>query len=279
MNELTAQLGTDDRRAAEPEHAADRDRRLRDVGGDGRLRVFETTRYQVADNLNLLLEKHRLRFGFDLNLTPSRQQRESNVQGRYDFSSLADYEAVKISRYRQTLPAFEAADLTYAETQRELGLYAQDRASFGAVTVDVGLRWDGRGTPRRRARIPPCRETARIPNDLSMWQPRLGVAWSPGGRGRTVLRATAGVYAARTPANLFQRVFTDNGTSTAVVDSKVDKSVLSQLTFPNGLAAVPPGVQVAPRRSSASTRGSRTRGPSSSRRASSSRSEAPWPRR
>jgi hypothetical protein len=53
--------------------------------------VFEATRYQVADNLNVMLEKHRLRFGFDFNLTPARQKRESNIQGRYDFASLADY--------------------------------------------------------------------------------------------------------------------------------------------------------------------------------------------
>jgi hypothetical protein len=79
-----------------------------------------------------------------------------------------------------------------------------------------------------------------------MWQPRLGLAWSPGGRGRTVVRATAGIYAARTPANLFQRIFTDNGITTSVVDSRVDRSVLSYLTFPNALAALPPGVILAP---------------------------------
>ena len=248
LNELTAQFGTDDRleqpNLSMPQIVIGG---FGTIGGDaGRLRAFETTRYQVADNLNLLLEKHRLRFGFDLNVTPSRQKRESNIQGRYDFSSLADYEAVKINRYRQTLPAFDAADLLYDATQHELGLYAQDRASFGAVTVDLGLRWDGQWNPAPARSNPAVPETAKIPNDLSMWQPRLGVAWSPGGRGRSVLRATAGLYAARTPANLFQRIFTDNGISTVVVDSKVDKSVLSQLTFPNGLATVPPGVQVAP---------------------------------
>jgi hypothetical protein len=248
LNELTAAFGTDDRREQpnldQPQIVI---AGFGTRGGDaGRPRVFESTRYQLSDNLNVLLEKHRLRFGFDWNATPARQQRESNIQGRYDFASLADYEAVKISRYRQTLPAADPADLYYEGAQHELGLYAQDRATLGTVTLDLGLRWDGQWNPTpvlTNAAVP---ETARIPNDLSMWQPRVGLAWSPGGRGHTVVRATAGLYAARTPANLFQRVFTDNGLTTGIVDSKVDKSVLGYLTFPEALEVLPAGVKLAP---------------------------------
>ena len=248
MNELTAQLGTDKRleqpNLSQPLIAI---AGFGTIAGDAaRPRVFEVTRYQVADNLNVMLERHRLRFGFDFNLTPARQKRESNIQGRYDFSSLADYKAAKINRYRQTLPAFDAGDLFYDARQRELGFYAQDRATFGAVTVDAGLRWDGQWNPAAPRPNPAVPQTAKIPDDLSMWQPRLGLAWSAGGRGRTVVRATAGIYAARTPANLFQRVFTDNGLTTVAVDSRVDRSVLNYLTFPNSLAALPPGVKVAP---------------------------------
>ena len=51
-----------------------------------------------------------------------------------------------------------------------------------------------------------------------MWQPRLGLAWDVGGKSRTVVRVSAGLYDARTPANLFQRVFTDNGLTTIQID-------------------------------------------------------------
>jgi len=248
LNELTAQFGTDDRREqpnlSQPLISITG---FGTLGGDAaRPRVFEAARYQVADNLNVMLEKHRLRFGFDLNSTPARQKRESNIQGRYDFSSLADYEAVRINRYRQTLPAHDTGDLFYDASQRELGFYAQDRATFGALTVDAGLRWDGQWNPAAPRPNPAVPQTAQIPDDLSMWQPRLGLAWSPGARGRTVVRATAGIYAGRTPANLFQRVFTDNGITTVAVDSRVDRSVLGYLTFPNALQVLPPGVKVAP---------------------------------
>ncbi len=248
MNELTAQFGTDNR-LEQPNLSQSliAITGFGTIGGDAaRPRLFEATRYQVADNLNVMLERHRLRFGFDANLTPARQKRESNIQGRYDFSSLAAYQAGNINRYRQTLPAFDAGDLFYDASQRELGFYAQDRATFGAVTVDAGLRWDGQWNPAVPRPNPAVPETAKIPDDLSMWQPRLGLAWSPGGRGRTVVRATTGIYAARTPANLFQRVFTDNGIATAAIDSRFDRSVLGYLTFPSALALLPPGVKVAP---------------------------------
>jgi hypothetical protein len=248
LNELTAQYGSDNRleqpNLSQPLIAI---AGFGTIGGDAaRPRVFEASRYQVADNLNVMLERHRVRFGFDLNYTPARQKRESNIQGRYDFSSLADYEAGRISRYRQTLPAFEGDDLFYDAAQREAGFYAQDRATFGPVTIDAGLRWDGQWNPAAPRPNAAIAQTAKIPDDLSMWQPRFGLAWSPGGRGRTVFRTTAGIYAARTPANLFQRVFTDNGITTAAIDSRFDRSVLGYVTFPNALAVLPAGVKVAP---------------------------------
>jgi hypothetical protein len=250
LNELMAQVGTDDRaelpNTTLPQVVING---FGTIGGDSaRPRLFEATRYQIADNLSVLRNVHRLRFGFDVNVTPARQKRESNIQGRYDFTSLAAYEAGQIGRYRQTLPGFDAADLVYEGTQHELGLYAQDRATFGAVTIDAGLRWDGQWNPSPTRPNPAVPETATIPNDLSMWQPRVGVAWSPSREGRTVVRATAGIYDARTPANLFQRVFTDNGITTVAVDSKIDKSVLRYVTFPNAIETLPPGVKVAPPR-------------------------------
>src|ERR1051326_4678283 len=81
-----------------------------------------------------------------------------------------------------------------------------------------------------------------------MWQPRVGLAWDPKGHGTTVIRASAGLYDARTPANLFQRIFTDNNLTTAVLDSKVDPTVLNFVTFPNTLTSIPAGVKPAPQK-------------------------------
>src|SRR6266850_2154306 len=81
------------------------------LGGDsGRPRAFDSTRYELSDSLTATKGAHRLRVGFDWNVNDVQQQREDNIQGRYDYKSLSDYIAGKISRYRQTVLSFNPDD-------------------------------------------------------------------------------------------------------------------------------------------------------------------------
>ncbi len=75
-----------------------------------------------------------------------------------------------------------------------------------------------------------------------MWQPRLGLAWNPDRAGRSVFRASAGFFHARTPATIFSRVFHDNGINVIGIDSNVAPAVLRLVPFPNGFTTPPPGV-------------------------------------
>ncbi len=251
LNEARVQYATDDR-SEEPNTSLPQIviTGFGTIGGDaGRPRFFEAHRFQINDSVTAVTGRQELRAGFDANVTPSRQQRESNIIGRYDFTSLANYQARAISRYRQTLPGFDPDNLFYEAAQQELAFFAQDKIALGArVTVNAGLRWEGQWNPDPPRPNPAFVETSRIPDDLKMWQPRLGVAWDATGDGGTVLRLNAGIYNARTPANLFQRVFTDNGTTTVAVDSRTDPAILSALVFPNGLDVLPPGLRVPPQR-------------------------------
>src|SRR5713101_1962561 len=84
---------------------------------------------------------HRIRGGFDWNVNDVQQSREDNIQGRYDYKSLTDYIAGKISRYRQTVLTFNPDDPGFKGRQRELAAYVQDKISLGDnVTATVGLR-------------------------------------------------------------------------------------------------------------------------------------------
>src|SRR4029079_16021557 len=103
----------------------------------------------------------------------------------------------------------------------------------------------GEWNPQPTNPNPAIPETAFIPNDLKMWQTRGGLSWDMNGSGQTVVRISGGVYDARTPATLFQWVFTDNGITTIAVDSKFDPAVISQLQFPNALSGVPAGIRIA----------------------------------
>ena len=158
------------------------------------------------------------------------QQRESNTQARWDFETrvnagalvadgLQNYLANRPRRYRQSFPVGGPADLIFHGTQKELAFFVNDRFTITpTVTVTAGLRWEAQWNPQPIKPNPALPETALIPNDLRMWQPRLGLAWDVTGKGRTIVRLSAGLYDARTPANLFQRVTTDNGLTTVQID-------------------------------------------------------------
>jgi hypothetical protein len=95
--------------------------------------------------------------------------------------------------------------------QTELDFYVQDTWKPNPNwTFNYGLRWSAQLepellSPRDSTAYAPLYGTAgfpsdgTIPSDKKMIQPRLGIAWDPHGDGRSVVRASAGVYYARIP--------------------------------------------------------------------------------
>jgi hypothetical protein len=108
---------------------------------------------------------------------------------------------------------------TQSIIQNELALFLQDSwKPRRNVTLDYGLRWEAQIEP---APITPASEVffapfigqtvtnatgtyafpsnGEIPSDWKMFQPRFGFAWDVAGNGRSVVRASAGLYYARIP--------------------------------------------------------------------------------
>ncbi|MCU1255134.1 MAG: hypothetical protein JWM83_1433, partial [Candidatus Angelobacter sp.] len=150
-------------------------------------RMFDNKRYELTDNVSITKGRHSIRFGVDGNITPSRQERETFMAGRYDFKSLADFNAGKIARYRGTLPTSgDPGSLIYNATQHEVGVFVQDKFALARnLVVNAGFRWDGQWNPQPPNPNPAFAVTQTIPNDLAMWQPRLGLSWDPRGHGTT----------------------------------------------------------------------------------------------
>jgi hypothetical protein len=278
INEIRAQIATDNRlespNSTSPQISI---AGFGTLGGDtGRPRVFDTTRYQVTDNLSYDAGKNNFRFGFDVNINRLRQQRETNTQPRYDFETrtvggttiatgIQNYIAGRPRRYRQTLPtSLNPADLLFRGYQKEFALFAQDKIKISErLKINAGLRWEAQINPQPRNPNPAFAETARIPNDLKQFQPRLGATYDATGKGATVIRVSAGIFTARTPANLFQRVFTDNGLTTTQIDISETTACRNSLvvnlagcllrgpnavvTFPNALNGVPTTFAAKPR--------------------------------
>ena len=268
INEVRVQVATDDRLEQPNSTSAQAViANFGTLGGDTtRPRLFDTTRYQVADYLSFDTGSHRIRLGLDLNVNSVRQEQESNIQPRYDYesrtvgsitvASLDNYLAGRPRQFRQTVPAANPADLIYTGTQKEFALFLQDRVRlFSQLVADFGLRYEAQFNPQPKNPNPLFPQTARIPNDLSQWQPRLGLAYAPGSRDTTVIRISAGLFASRTPANLFQRVTTNNGLTsqeieiaetTACRNSTVVNLANCNLRGPNAIVRYPNGLTTIP---------------------------------
>ncbi len=90
----------------------------------------------------------------------------------------------------------------------EIALFIQDKWQVTPrVTLDYGLRWDAQLMPEtvdpKTTAYAPFLNDARFPSDgtipdqWNQFQPRVGVAWDATGDGKTLVRASAGIYYAR----------------------------------------------------------------------------------
>jgi|NOAtaT_7_FD_contig_61_1114446_length_3214_multi_6_in_0_out_0_1 hypothetical protein len=258
VNELRVQVASDFRRedpnTTGPEIRVDNFGRFGNSGS--RPRRFETLRYQFSDNLSINPGAHRLRIGVDFNRNDFKAQRQSDFLGQWRFSSLADFLNGIPRRLTQTV-VLEPGLIVATGAQHELALFIQDRVRLGKnFTLTAGLRWEGQWNPQPPRPNPALPQTGFIPNDLTMWQPRLGLAWDANGKGRTILRLSAGLFNSRTPATLFHRVFTNNNlltrdysfdersgacrtALTGLPDNCVFRGTGAIIRYPNILAGIP----------------------------------------
>jgi hypothetical protein len=107
----------------------------------------------------------------------------------------------------RTGPATDATGASRVANE-EFSLFVQDEWHVTQnLTVNYGLRWDAQLMPETvdpatTAFAPFLNDSAfpsdgTIPDQVKMFQPRGGVAWDVGGDGKSVLRASAGIYSAR----------------------------------------------------------------------------------
>ena len=105
-------------------------------------------------------------------------------------------------------PATDAAGASSIKNE-DLGLFIQDRWQAASnFTFNYGLRWEAQIFPQ--VTTPPAQTAygifladprfpsdGTLPSDKKMFQPRIGFAWDIGRDGRSVLRASFGVFSAR----------------------------------------------------------------------------------
>jgi len=185
-------------------------------------------RIQAADSLTWSKNNHTFKFGgeynhvfisqlFGFNQTGSFSIAGSNVNTVLDTLTVGgtianrfDASSVTFLRQLGNLMASYATD--------ELAIFGQDSWRIRPnLTINYGLRWEGQYNPSPEAnnttllnkvknfRFPSghVADPTKIADNAKQFGPRLGFAWDPWSDGKTVVRAYAGIYFARTPLILF----------------------------------------------------------------------------
>jgi hypothetical protein len=194
------------------------------LGGNGLgPHIYTSNQLQLSDTLSITRGGASVDVGADFAYSPAYEQQEANLNGRFDYNSLADYEAHLPRRYQQT---FATGNTRYEGSVRGLEMFASAKLPLSKkLTMTAGLRWGGQWNPQPQHPNAAIATTTVIPSDLTQWQPRLGFAWTPSPK--TVVRISSGLYDAPTPATIFHRVNADNGLQTVVADSYFDPQVLA----------------------------------------------------
>jgi hypothetical protein len=127
--------------------------------------------------------------------------------------------------------------------QLEPALFVQDKWQIRPnLTLTYGLRWDAEIEPSPLT--PPSQvffapfigkpgfpSNGSIPSSKKQFQPRLGIVWDPGKKGKTLIRLGGGIYYARTPGLDLASTRSTNGS--------VGQSIDRDSTF-NALGITPP---------------------------------------
>ena len=178
-------------------------------------------RYQFTDNFSWTLGRHDTKFGGDFNYLPLKATFTVNYGGVYDFGSFSSSALGFVNPAPGLLPDFPILSPVQAYgaglpgdfiqgigsptdtfTNKPLGLFWQDswRVRHN-LTLNYGVRYDVEFPPKFKPpqglALPAYNALGLqkgIQTDKNNVQPRFGLAWDPRGDGKTVIRASYGMF-------------------------------------------------------------------------------------
>ena len=199
-------------------------------------------KFQLRFDISGVVSAHALKFGANFIHEPVLGGAfPGNTETLYTFPQNPAYYVDHLAQFTADLPAGVSTNTlggSFSQNVQRVGLYAQDSWRVSRkLTLNYGLRWSataglftasgrsqaanpGYGT-LRALDIP---LVASVPSDdRRQWAPRLGAAWSPEGRGSTVVRAGVGMFyddlAQNGWATAFQAVHSEAGPCTNPVQN------------------------------------------------------------
>jgi Carboxypeptidase regulatory-like domain len=178
-------------------------------------------RYQFTDNFSWTIRRHNTKFGVDVNYLPLTATFTVNYGGVYDFGTFSATNLGFVNPAPGVLPDFPQLSAVQAYGAGLPGDFIQGLGSpsdsfknipIGAfwqdswrvnphVTLNYGVRYDIEKPPSFKAPQGLAAAAYKtlglqkgIQTDANNIQPRIGVAWDPHGDGKTVVRASYGMF-------------------------------------------------------------------------------------
>ena len=222
-------------------------------------------RTHLKDNFSIIAGRHTWRMGGEWIHTLNDQVFRGFFTGRYIFDSVTGFlryaspsslgpgfgpsaNASHLLLYLQGAgrsgPATDAAGASKIKNE-DYALFIQDKWQIRPdFTLNYGLRWEAQIFPDP---IVPPNQTAygiflndprfpsdgTLPNQKKMFQPRVGLAWNINGSGKSLLRASWGIYNAR--QNMLSQVgsITTNGVQQQTIAGGLFANPTITPTWPN----------------------------------------------
>jgi hypothetical protein len=179
-----------------------------------------TNNYSVRNTLSLNRGRHLLKLGGEASLNKDVQQTLLNNYGVFSFSGAKTNNGLADFLLGLPVTMNQDAPVTALDNSWSYGFFVQDDFRvLRNLVLNLGLRWDLQTPPtdpfNREATFEPGVRSTILPSTAPVGllvpgdpgvergivpmqkrnlSPRLGFAWDPGGKGRTSIRAAAGIF-------------------------------------------------------------------------------------